>query len=311
MKTIADSDLDGLGQLLKEAREQSGLSQRQAADAANISPTYVRALESSSNPNTNRPSRPSPGVLLAMGTALNVDSDVLLGLAGYDPELAKKDSRTTDPSAQKNLDLDLKRLKDSAKRLSQRHSFIYAQSVERFRKFTTEFLAMADGTFRCGAEEEPYLTRMAYRQAKSTIRAVSYQDEQWWESKRGRDYLRLHDEVRNAGIQITRIFLVSEEKQPDLKQTFERHVELGISTFVMSPRDVKVELCRDFVIFDEDLLRVGGSPRIDDLKTAEFTDNPARIQQAIGDFHALHSMAFNTPTEAEDLLAQWAEAART
>jgi transcriptional regulator with XRE-family HTH domain len=302
MKTITDSDLDDLGQLLKKARQQSGMSQRQAAEAANISPTYVRALETSSNPNTNKPSRPSPAVLMAMGNALKVSPEILLDKAGYDPELTKQAAPTISGAAQRAIEWDLRRMRDAAKKLNQRHDFIKAQTVERLSKFTTEFLAMADGTFRCGAEEEPYLTRVAYRQAKSTIRAVSYQDEQWWESKHGRDYLRLHDEVRNKGIEITRIFLVPEDKQRDLKKTFERHVELGIPTFVMSPHDVKIELCRDFVIFDDDLLRVGGSPRIDDFKTAEFTDNSARIEQARGDFQALYRIAINTPTEAKHIL---------
>jgi len=239
---------------------------------------------------------------LAIGNVLKVDPEILLDKAGYNPELTKQAPPTIGAVAQKAVDSDLRRMRDGAKKLNQRHDFIKAQSVERLRKFTTEFLAMADGTFRCSAEEEPYLTRLAYRQAKSMIRAVSYQDEQWWESKRGRDYLRLHDEVRNNGIEVTRIFLVPEEKQPNLKTTFEKHVELGISTFVMSPRDVAVGLCRDFVIFDEDLLRVGGSPRIDDLKAAEFTDNSARIEQARGDFESLHRIAINTPTEAEHIL---------
>ena len=304
MKTTTDSDLDDLGRLLKKARQQSGLSQRQAAEAANISPTYVRTLESSNNPNTNKPSRPSPAVLMAMGNALKVNPEILLDKAGYDPELTKQAAPTVGDSAQRIIDSDLRRMRDGAKKLHQRHDFIKMQSVERFSKFTKEFLAMADGTFRCRAEEEPYLTRVAYWQAKSTIRAVSYQDEQWWESKRGRDYLRLHDEVRNKNknIEITRIFLVPEDRQPDLKKTFERHVELGISTFVMSPHDVGAELCRELVIFDEELLRVGGSPRIDDLKAAEFTDNPARIEQARGDFEALHRIAINTPTEAQHIL---------
>jgi transcriptional regulator with XRE-family HTH domain len=294
------TDLDKLGQKLKQARKQSGMSQRQTAEAANISPTYVRALESSSNPNTNKPSRPSPAVLLAMGNVLNLNADDLLGLAGYDSEETKPG---TPPIG--GPERDLKRIRDAAKKLNQRHPFIYAQSAERLGKFSTEFAAMADGTFRCTAEEEPYLTRVAYRQAKSTVRAVSYQDEKWWGDKRGRDYLRLHVEVRKRGIEITRIFLVPEDKQRDLKETFEAHRDLKIPTFVMSPYDVRVELCRDFVIFDDELLRVGSPPRFDDRKTAEFTDNSARIQQALGDFHALYRIASNTPTEVDHILEQW------
>jgi transcriptional regulator with XRE-family HTH domain len=301
------TDLAELGQLLKETREQSGMSQRQAAEAANISPTYVRALESSSNPNTNKPSRPSPAVLMAISSALNIEPDVLLRLAGYDPDPAKRaTSQSIAGPAQRGLERDLKRIRYAAKELSQRTPFIQAQSVERFSKFTSEFVAMADGTFRCTPEEEPYLTRVAYRQAKATIRAVSYQDESWWESKGGRDYLKLHDEVRDKRVDITRIFLVPEDRRYSLRETFQAHVDLKIPTFVMSPSDVPVELCRDFVIFDEELLRVSGPPRLDDRKAAEFTDSAARILQALGDFHALYRIAVNMPTEAEHILSQMA-----
>jgi transcriptional regulator with XRE-family HTH domain len=296
-----DQQLDQLGETLRQARKKSGMSQRQTAEAANISPTYVRALESSNNPNTNKPSRPSPTVLRAMGNALNVNTAVLLGLAGYDSTAIKPGTQAIGGATQNTLERDLKRIKDAVKKLDQRHDFIYSQSVERFSKFTTEFLAMADGTFRCTAEEEPYLTRVAYLQAKSTIMAVSYQDEKWWESKRGRDYLKLHDEVRKKGVEITRIFLVAEEKRPALRETFEKHDALGIPTFVMSPVDVGVELCRDFVIFDDDLLRVGGIALLDDRKTAEFTDNFARVEQARGDFQALYLIASNTPTAAQHI----------
>lgn len=299
------TDFDRLGQLLKEAREHSGMSQRQTAEAANISPTYVRAIESRSNPNTNKPSRPSPAVLRAMGNALNVNAETLLNLAGYDSEATKRG--TVGGPTQNTLEWDLKRMKDAARKLNQRHPFIRAQSVERFSKFSTEFAAMADGTVRCTAVEEPYLTRMAYRQATSTIMAVSYQDEKWWTDKRGRDYLKLHDEVCKKGVEVTRIFLVPEQYQPALLETFEKHLELGIQTFVMAPSDVKPELCRDFVLFDEELLRVGSPSHLDDSKTAEFTDNPVRIDQAQGDFRALHRIALNTPTEVKHILEQWAD----
>jgi hypothetical protein len=47
---------------------------------------------------------------------------------------------------------------------------------------------------------------------------------------------------------------------------------------------------------------VGSIARFDDWKTAEFTDNSARIAQARGDFQTLYRIAINTPTEAEHIL---------
>jgi len=279
------------------------MSQRETAEAAGISPTYVRTLEAGSNPNTKRPSRPSPTKLRAIGGALNVDPSVLLELAGY--ELEPVNNATIEAPALNSVEGDLRRIRDAAKKLYHRSPFIFTQTVESIRKFTTEFLAMADGTFRCTAEEEPFLTRMAYRQAKSTVRAVSYQDEKWWNSSRGQEYLDLQEEMHNRRIEIIRIFLVPEAQQPFLRETFERHVALGIPTYVMSPQDVGNDLlCRDFVIFDENLLRTGELADAQ-LKKAEFTDNPAAIAQAVGDFRVLQRIAENTPTEVDRILDRW------
>ena len=179
-----------------------------------------------------------------------------------------------------------------------RSPFIYTHTVERLSQFTAEFMAMTEGTLRCTAEEEPYLTRLAYRQSKSSIRAVSYQDERWWQSRRGRDYLRLQAEIRKRDIEITRIFLVDEQQQPNLVETFRKHVELGIRSYVLDPADVDEVYWRDLIIFDEDLLRIGDSPGDDsDRKKAEFTDSQVDIAQALEDFRALYRIASNTPSE--------------
>jgi hypothetical protein len=68
---------------------------------------------------------------------------------------------------------------------------------------------------------------------------------------------RLHADVHKKGIKITRIFLVPEVLQTSLRETFEQHAEFGIHSFALSPDDVDDTLCRDFIIFDEDLLRSG------------------------------------------------------
>lgn len=300
------SDLELLGKTLRQARERAGMSQRETAEAANISPTYIRALEASSNPNTKKASRPSAAVLRAVAAALGADADALLGLAGYEKVATKRPARPAmDAPARNTVEGDLKRIRDASKRLHHRSPFIYAQTVERFGQFTAEFLAMADGSLRCTAEEEPYLTRLAYRQSRSTIRAVSYQDEKWWLGRRGREYLRLHAEVRKKGVEITRIFLVPEVLHNPLRETFEKHVELGIRSFVLAPGDVDETLCRDFVIFDEDLLRTGDPLGFDtDRKKAEFNDSPVNISQALVDFRRLHEIASNMPSETETIISQ-------
>ena len=86
----ASADFDELGRVLREARLDLRMSQRETAEAANISATYVRALEAGANPNTKKPSQPSPAVLQAMGNVLGLDYEGLLRLAGYEPEAIRK-----------------------------------------------------------------------------------------------------------------------------------------------------------------------------------------------------------------------------
>jgi|SRR5215203_1203894 len=301
----ASADFEELGRVLRQARQHSRMSQRETAEAANISATYVRALEAAANPNTKKPSQPSPAVLQAMGKVLRLDAEDLLRLAGHDPEAIRKaEGQGAADTTGGSVERDLRTMKDAAKKLQLRHPFIHAQAVERVEKFTTEFMALVEGTFRCTAEEEPFLTRLAYRQARSRIQAVSYQDEKWWMSKHGREYLRLNAEVHDKGIKVTRIFLIPEEHQPAMREIFERHVEIGIPAFVMSPEEAGEVLCREFVIFDDGLLRTGELPDSRGFRKAEFTDNPAFIAQASGEFRALYRIARNTPTEAEYILEE-------
>ena len=70
-RMTALTDLDRLGKMLKDARERGGLSQREVAEAAGISPTYIRTLEARTNPNTKKASRPSSAIVVALAVALS------------------------------------------------------------------------------------------------------------------------------------------------------------------------------------------------------------------------------------------------
>ena len=68
-----------LGSLLRERRQELGLSMREAARRIGISPSYLLAVESGRNPSTGRPPTPSPQILKAAATVLAVPLRHLLG----------------------------------------------------------------------------------------------------------------------------------------------------------------------------------------------------------------------------------------
>jgi transcriptional regulator with XRE-family HTH domain len=70
-----------IGDVLKTRRLALGLSLRHVARAADISPSYLVALEHGRNPTTGRPPMPSPPVLAALGRVLGINRSALLELA--------------------------------------------------------------------------------------------------------------------------------------------------------------------------------------------------------------------------------------
>jgi len=76
MTVSVDEVLDA-GRRVRERRQALGLSVRQLAERANLSPSYISAIEVGKNPSTGRPTVPSRRVLESLSKALG------LTLAGF------------------------------------------------------------------------------------------------------------------------------------------------------------------------------------------------------------------------------------
>jgi transcriptional regulator with XRE-family HTH domain len=286
-------ELIRLGEDIEEARTTAGLSAREVAEMAGISAGYLRAIERGSNPKTGRPSRPGRETVVAITRALDLDVVEILSRYGY-PEsssagLAGRRSQAPARRAVNNL---LGQLHGAVKGLNHRSPFMYTSTVDRLEEFAADFRLMAEGTLRATPEEEPHLTRMAVDQCRSHLRAVSYQDDSWWAGPAGDSYLQLHGELANREVEMTRIFIIKPDALDSLRATLERHVELRIHTYVLYDEEVNDYYWRDFVLYDEALLRLATA--VDpsaSRKTAEFTDDPNRIMQALEDFKYLHRVA--------------------
>ena len=82
------ADLEAFGQRLKELRHRTGLSLRQvAAEAGQVTASYLGVLEQAHNPKTKKPSRPTPDLILRLARTLGAtfnESIELSKLAGYE-----------------------------------------------------------------------------------------------------------------------------------------------------------------------------------------------------------------------------------
>jgi transcriptional regulator with XRE-family HTH domain len=288
------AELIQLGQELEAARTTAGLSAREVAEMAGISAGYLRAIERGSNPKTGRPSRPGSESVLAIARALGLEASEILGRYGY-PSTSSTGlaGRRAQVPARRAVNSLLGQLHGAVKGLNHRSPFMYTCTVDRLEEFAADFRLMAEGTLRTTPEEEPHLTRMAVDQCHSHLRAVSYQDGSWWAGPAGDSYLQLHGELlANREVEMTRIFIIKPDALDSLRTTLDRHVELKINTYVLYDEEVNDYYWRDFVLYDEVLLRLATA--VDPTasrKTAEFTDDPNRIMQALEDFKYLYRVA--------------------
>jgi len=297
-------ELEVLGTLLEKTRTDRGLSARETAERAGISPAYLRAIERHENPKTGKPSRPSVDALLGLASALETDAAELLLLAGYSPDLANR-ARPRGESLLANRSPDelARRVQDAVRSLYKVTPFLQEVAQEQLAKFAAEINLLASGTFRCSADEEPFFTNLAVRRCKYTLKAVSYQDLEWWADAQGSDYLYAHRELRKQDVDMTRIFVAPRNDWPRLRPTFEEHVEIGIRTLVVDQDAVSGPPLRDFVIYDDLLLRTASAVLDDESssKTAEFTDVAAQITDAVADFEFLLRRA----QPADEVMARW------
>lgn len=86
-KASGDMSLLAFGRRVRARRESLGLSLRAVAGLAEISPSYLSAIESGRNPATGRPPEPSVGVADRLCRALDLTPVRMLGACAHDHAL--------------------------------------------------------------------------------------------------------------------------------------------------------------------------------------------------------------------------------
>jgi len=294
-----DTDLlANLGARLESRRRELGKSARETAKAAGISGVYLRVIETGRNAKTGRASRPSPEVLVRLARELDLAPDELLGLAGYDDLRVELETMSPEPSSLQ-LDSDIARalggVTESLGLVQTRPSdFMRAALKDELLAFEANAHAIATGSLLATPDMDPRMRRMAFATSCSrTLEAVSFDDDLWWLGVHGRRYVELHAAVskREAGVQLSRLFLLGSGELERYRGTLGDLVAAGVTVRVADPDDVADSSRRDFEIFDASILREATSrgAGTDALRFAEFTDEHSRLQRAESAFAAAWS----------------------
>lgn len=86
--------------------------------------------------------------------------------------------------------------------------------------------------------------------AQNFIYAVAYGDEDFWKRSEGRRYLDQHARLRDKGVQIIRIFVLSENRLGDQQPVILDQIKKGVEALIIPPGEIKEEDKEDFVIYD-------------------------------------------------------------
>jgi transcriptional regulator with XRE-family HTH domain len=284
-------DLRKLGVRIRQLREAANLSGREVAARADISATHLSNIET-----MKRASRPSAEHVVNIAAALGVDAGELLTLAGHEPELAKRYRVSANNSlGNRSPDELVHSIEKGVKRIYKLTPFLHEIAQRELEDFASRMNLLANGTFRCSELEEPKYSLLAAERCRDHMHAVSYQDLDWWE-ERGNEYLAIHQALANHKVEMTRIFIVPRRMWRLLTKTFTAHASIGIHTFVVDEDLLTNVPPRDFVIYDGSLVRVAALALEGDKivgKSAEFTEQEARLEEARNDFDRLLSQATN------------------
>lgn len=95
--------------------------------------------------------------------------------------------------------------------------------------------------------------------AKREIKAVSFEDETFWSSPEGREFLTAHQEIiQRRKVTVRRLFVLSQPVET-YRSTLLKQVAAGVEVKTISPDRTPPVKPEDFVIYDESILRTGYS----------------------------------------------------
>lgn len=172
--------------------------------------------------------------------------------------------------------------------------FFRKQAAIQLKEFCELIKEMANGVYECSPEEEIFLTKNIILDTTGSLKAVSYQDTDWWIGTEGNSYLSLHlNAIREGKVtSAIRIFIADNDEKALLTDVINKHNEYDVETFVLNPCEVPRDCLKDFVIYGDFIVREADSPMQGVLgKKARFSKKDTELYKAIERFEILERIA--------------------
>lgn len=129
---------------------------------------------------------------------------------------------------------------------------IFEQAVNSHRELSQGVLIIDDEHKELNTNE--LLLRTL---ARKEIKAVSFEDEEFWGAPEGQEFLNAHEElIKTRGIRVRRLFVL-DRPVDEYKQTLLNQIACGVEVKTITrDKAVRVKL-EDFVIYDDKIMRTG------------------------------------------------------
>jgi len=169
---------------------------------------------------------------------------------------------------------------------NQFYKFFLSEVYEEYNK---QLYQISQGVYSCNHEVELTVTKTILECCNKSLKAISYQDEKWWNSNNGTLYLEAHNKhIDRKKEKAIRIFIIKKAELEILKPTFQKHKELQIETYVLfsDEDEIQEKYKIDFVIYDDFMLRRASEVKnIEGGKNALFTSEEIEVRKYLNLFN--------------------------
>ena len=131
--------------------------------------------------------------------------------------------------------------------------------------------------------------RKGVASAKKIIKAVAYEDIESWRTEHLKNVVKVNEEAVKRGIEIQRVFIVSNENLEKSKDVFQSHKDAGVNVFMVSPDDLpSTHLLASYLIVDNQVLVYFYYTRDGKQFTGEkISVEPVEVDTAVSNFDVI------------------------
>jgi hypothetical protein len=208
------------------------------------------------------------GLQLALGLLTGIATlqiGELLQLHARTPLVAKLEEALTDPELYHNIERIITanaRLNDR-KAAGPRYGFLFQERLDKVLDDAAQVMEeLAAGRLVVSDPDQQYKFSIdLVASARKSVKAVSFRDEEFWDSEAGKRYLSHNERLlrrrlpRRRGV-VSRIFVLdSHEIIAAMRPTIDRHIALGVTVYIMPPAAREPSDLEDFVVYDDQYVR--------------------------------------------------------